>query len=108
MDGSGFGHKILRGSVRTRSQALGLWVPLLLEASFMGRRVEGMDRGKKTASVSEVGIPGISYYHSFPIHPLPLVPTSSQEFLSRKCLPPFPPSKSPSSGAHACSPSSHP
>ena len=27
---------------------------------------------------------------------------------SQRCLPPFPPFKSPSSGAHACSPSSHP
>ena len=53
MDGSGLGHKILKGSVRTRSQALRLWVPLLLEANLMGRREEGMDRGKKIASVSE-------------------------------------------------------
>lgn len=53
MDGSGPGHKILRRSVRTRSQVLELWVPLLLEASLMGRRVEGMDGGKETASVNE-------------------------------------------------------
>ena len=53
MEWSGLGHKILRGSVRTRNQALGLWVPLLLEASLMGRRAEGMDGGKETASVNE-------------------------------------------------------
>lgn len=110
MNGSGPGRKTLRGRVRTRSQALGLWVPLLLEARIMGRR-ESRGSGQRGGnSFSQRGMSPIHFSlptlsRSIPCPRCPLPP-----WKGRKCLSPSPPPNLPALGptsSASCSASSH-